>query len=92
MLDPKKIEKFARYLHNSAPKIIHNFTYNFDLKIKKILQKQINRMNFVDRDEFDMQTKILFETQEKLQKLEKRLKNLENLITKLYFSDNNQKT
>lgn len=83
MLDPKKIERFARYLHESVPKAIHDFKCDLDIKIQKILQKQINCMNLVSREEFDMQTKILFKTQEQLKQLEIRLALLESKQHKL---------
>lgn len=89
MLDPKKIEKFARYLHESVPKVIHNFTCDLDMRIRKILQKQISYMNFINRDEFDMQTQVLFKTQEKLKQLENRLKIIES-INKLQNTDDIQ--
>lgn len=80
MLDFKKIEKFARNLHESIPKIIQDLTYNLDKKINKILHKKINHMNFVNREEFILQSKILLNTQEKIKKLEKKLELLEKNI------------
>lgn len=87
MFDSKKLEKFARYLHESIPKIIHDLTFNLDVKIKKILKKQISCMNFINKDEFDMQAHILFKTQEKIKKLEKRIEKLES-INKLHHPNN----
>lgn len=77
MLNFKKIEKLAQGLHESVPKIVQNFTYDLDSKIHKILHNQINRMHFINRQEFDLQTKTLFQTQKKLEKLEKKLNILE---------------
>lgn len=77
MLDFKKIEKFARNLHESVPKIIQDFTYDLDTKIHKILHNQINRMNFISREEFNLQSQILLKTQEQLKQLEIKLKILE---------------
>lgn len=93
MLDSKKIERFARYLHKSVPKFIHDFTYDLDIQIKKILKKQISCMNLINRDEFDIQTEILFKTQEKLTQLETRLKILESInnTTSNPDSDDTQK-
>lgn len=77
MLNFKKIEEFARSLHESTPKIIKDFTYNLDNKIHKILNNQIKRMHFVNREEFNLQSQILLKTQEKIEKLEKKIKILE---------------
>lgn len=90
MIDTKKIEQFAKYLHESVPKIIHDFACNLDSKIYKILQNQINRMNFVNRDEFDIHAQILFQTQEKIKKLEIKLKTLESTIYQNQNSNKNK--
>lgn len=89
MIDTKKIEQFAKYLHESIPKIIYDFACNLDSKIYKILQNQINRMNFVNREEFDTHSQILFQTQEKIEKLEIKLKILESTMYKHQNSDKN---
>lgn len=88
MLDPKKIERFARYIHESIPKIIHDLKSDLDIKIRKILKKQINCMNLINRDEFDIQTQILCETQEQLKQLETRLELLESTHTEHYPPNN----
>lgn len=77
MLNFKKIEKFAQDLHESIPKIIQDFTHDLDTKIYTILHNQINRMHFVNREEFNLQTKILLKTQEKLKQIEKKIETLE---------------
>lgn len=82
------IEKFTRYINESIPKIVHDLTYDLDLKIKNALKRQISCLNFVNRDEFDIQMQIVCKTQEKIEDLEKRLKKLES-INKLDHIDNN---
>lgn len=90
MLDPKKIGRFARYLNESIPKAINDLKCDLDQKIKKILRTQINSMNLVDKEEFDLYTDILFKTQEKLQQIELKLKKLESTcICKLNNNNNN---
>lgn len=83
MLNFKKIGKFAQNLHESIPKIIQDFTYDLDTKIHKILYKQINRMHFVNQEEFNLQSQILLNIQKTLKQLEKKLKQLEKKLEKL---------
>lgn len=89
MFNSKNVEKFTKYLYEIVPKAIHDFKCDLDIKVRKILQKQINCMNFINRDEFEFQTQILFKTQEKIKQIEERLENLES-ITKLSNTKDDQ--
>ena len=46
-------------------------------KVKQALQQQLSRLDFVSREEFDVQTSVLQRTREKLIALEARLDELE---------------
>lgn len=93
MFNFKKIEKFTRNLHESIPKIIQDLTYDLDNKIHKILHNQINRMNLINREEFNLQSKILLDTKNKLKQLEKKLEILEkNVNLNLMNKKDNNKT
>ena len=46
---------------------------DFDEKLKKLLQEQLSKMDFVSREEFDIQQKVLKRTRDKLDALEKQL-------------------
>ena len=78
MIDPKKIEQIARQVHESMPKGLREFGDDVEKKIRQILQAQFNRMDLVNREEFDVQTQVLLRTREKLALLEQRLNDLEN--------------
>lgn len=80
MLNSKKFEKFTQYLHKTLPKTIYNLTDDLDSKIKKILITQLDCMDFISKDEFNIHKKNLLEIQEKIKKMEKQLKNLESKI------------
>lgn len=77
MLDPKKIEQVARQIQNVLPQDIKDLGDDIDKKIRAILQSQLNKLDLVNREEFDVQTQVLLRTREKLARLEQRLNELE---------------
>ena len=77
MLDPKKIEQVARQIQNVLPQGIKDLGDDIDKKIRAILQSQLNKLDLVNREEFDVQTRVLLRTREKLARLEQRLNELE---------------
>ncbi|HEK1039463.1 TPA: accessory factor UbiK family protein [Proteus mirabilis] len=77
MLDPKKIEQVARQIQNVLPQGIKDLGDDIDKKIRAILQSQLNKLDLVNREEFDVQTQVLLRTREKLARLEQRLNKLE---------------
>ena len=77
MIDPKKIEEMARQIHNALPPGIKSLGEEVDKKVKQVLQSQLNKLDMVSREEFDVQTKVLLRTREKLTALEAKLAQLE---------------
>ncbi|HEJ9486205.1 accessory factor UbiK family protein [Proteus sp. GOKU] len=77
MLDPKKLEQVARQIQNVLPQGIKDFGDDIDKKIRTVLQSQLNKLDLVNREEFDVQTQVLLRTREKLNRLEQRLNELE---------------
>ncbi len=77
MLDPKKIEQVAHQIQNVLPQGIKDLGDDIDKKIRAILQSQLNKLDLVNREEFDVQTQVLLRTREKLARLEQRLNELE---------------
>ena len=77
MIDTKKIEEMARQIHNVLPPGLRNLGEEADRKIKQVLQSQLNKLDMVSREEFEVQTKVLLRTRERLVKLENRLAQLE---------------
>ena len=80
MIDPKKIEQIARQVHESMPKGIREFGDDVEKKIRQVLQSQLTRLDLVSREEFDVQTKVLLRTREKLTALEAKLAQLEQQL------------
>ena len=81
MIDAKKIEEMARQIHNALPPGIKSLGEEVDKKVKQVLQSQLNRLDMVSREEFDVQTKVLLRTREKLTALEEKLAQLEQRLT-----------
>ena len=81
MIDPKKIEEMARQIHNALPPGIKSLGEEVDKKVKQVLQSQLNRLDMVSREEFEVQTKVLLRTREKLTALEEKLAQLEQRLT-----------
>lgn len=77
MLDPKKLEQVARQIQNVLPQGIKDFGDDIDKKIRTVLQSQLNKLDLINREEFDVQTQVLLRTREKLNRLEQRLNELE---------------
>lgn len=73
MLDPKKLEEIAKQISNAIPPGVKNVAEEAESKIKQTLQAQLSKLDFVTREEFDIQNQVLIRTREKLEALEARL-------------------
>lgn len=77
MLDPKKLEELAKQLTDAIPPGVKNVAEGVESKVKQTLQARLSELDFVSREEFDVQTQVLIRTREKLEALETRLAELE---------------
>lgn len=73
MLDPKKIEDIARQIGNAIPPQLRQFADDIEGKVKQVLQNKLADLDFVSREEFDIQRQVLLRTREKLEQLELQL-------------------
>ncbi|GAB3025104.1 ubiquinone biosynthesis accessory factor UbiK [Bowmanella dokdonensis] len=80
MLDPKKIEEIARQITDAIPPGVKSMAEGAEAKVKQVLQSQLSRLDFVSREEFDVQTQVLARTREKLTAMEERLAELERQL------------
>lgn len=88
MLDPKKIEQIASQLQNALPQGVRSLGGDIDKKMRSILQSQLNKLDLVNREEFDVQTQVLLRTREKIALLEQRLTELEMRLSTEKSQDN----
>jgi BMFP domain-containing protein YqiC len=81
MLDPKKIEEMARQIGASIPPKFREVADDVEAKVKAVLQAKLSQLDFVSREEFDVQRQVLLRTREKLEALEVQVQQL--LATKV---------
>ncbi|MFT6778300.1 MAG: BMFP domain-containing protein YqiC [Paraglaciecola sp.] len=82
MLNPKKLEEIAQQIADALPPGVKTMAQGAEAKVKQVLQSQISRLDFVSREEFDIQSQVLMRTREKLEALEARLADLEKQQSK----------
>ncbi len=80
MINPNKIEEMARSIQAALPPGLKSVGEEVDKKVKQVLQAQLMKLDLVSREEFDVQTKVLLRTREKLQVLEEKLQQLEKQL------------
>jgi ubiquinone biosynthesis accessory factor UbiK len=73
MIDPKKIEDIAKQIGNAIPPQLRQFADDIEVKVKQVLQNKLADMDFVSREEFDVQRQVLLRTREKLEALEQQV-------------------
>jgi ubiquinone biosynthesis accessory factor UbiK len=76
LMQTSQINQLAERIEALLPPGIKQVKNDFDNKLKTLLQQQLTKMDFVSREEFDIQTKVLARTREKLEQLEKRIEQL----------------
>jgi ubiquinone biosynthesis accessory factor UbiK len=75
-MQTQHINQLAEKIESLLPPGLKQIKDDFDNKLKKLLQQQLSKMDFVSREEFDIQSKVLARTREKLEQLEKRIAEL----------------
>jgi BMFP domain-containing protein YqiC len=75
-MQTQDINQLADKIESLLPSGLKQVKNDFDDKLRKLLQQQLSKMDFVSREEFDIQRKVLARTREKLEQMEKRLDEL----------------
>ena len=81
MINPNKIEEMARTIQAALPPGLKSVGEEVDKKVKQVIQAQLMKLDLESREEFDVQTKVLLRTREKLQALEDKLQQLEKQLS-----------
>lgn len=87
MINPKKLEEIAKQVSDALPPGVKTIGEEVERKVKQVLQSQLNKLDLVNREEFEVQTQVLLRTREKLIDMEQKLAALE---AKLAGSDTEQ--
>ncbi|MEJ6474932.1 ubiquinone biosynthesis accessory factor UbiK [Pseudoalteromonas piscicida] len=77
MINPAKIEEIAKQISSNMPQGVKNLAETFEARTKQAIQSKLSEMDFVSREEFDIQSKVLIRTREKLVELEEKVAQLE---------------
>ncbi|MGS0675767.1 ubiquinone biosynthesis accessory factor UbiK [Shewanella sp. 0m-4] len=77
MINPKKIEEVAKQLSENLPSGLKQFAGEFEERSKQVLQNQLQKLDVVSREEFEVQQHVLIRTREKLEALQAQVDALE---------------
>ncbi len=77
MINPAKIDEIAKQISSNMPQGVKNLADTFEARTKQAIQAKLAEMDFVSREEFDIQSKVLIRTREKLTELEQKVAQLE---------------
>lgn len=77
MINPKKLEEIAKQVSDALPPGVKTIGEEVERKVKQVLQSQLNKLDLVNREEFEVQTQVLLRTREKLMEMEQKLAALE---------------
>ncbi|ACJ27210.1 Conserved hypothetical protein [Shewanella piezotolerans WP3] len=77
MINPKKIEDVAKQLSDNLPTGLKQFAGEFEERSKQVLQNQLQKLDVVSREEFEVQQHVLIKTREKLEALQAQVDALE---------------
>ena len=67
------LEDLAKSLLQQLPNEFKNFEQELHLKFREIIKTTFEKLDFVSREEFDVQVKVLAKTRQKLEALEQAL-------------------
>lgn len=82
MFDPKQFDEIAKKLFSALPASVQNFEKDIQQQFKEILQAAFSKLDLVTREEFDVQSKVLARTREKLDALQAQVEIMINTKSK----------
>ena len=77
MDNTNQLDDLAKKLAGFMPASLQNLQTDIEKNMRTGLESGLRKMNLVTREEFDIQTAVLLRTREKLEALEKIVKELE---------------
>ncbi len=80
MLDNQTINRLSDKINQLLPPELRQVKSDFDTRLKSLLQQKLSELEFVSREEFDIQSGVLQRTRAKLEALEVKLKALEKTL------------
>lgn len=80
MAKPNFLADLVEQLTNALPQHVGTMKKDFEKNCRRIIDKTFDKFDFVRREEFDVQTKVLQRTRKKCEMLETELQRLEAMI------------
>lgn len=80
MINPAKLEEIAKQITENMPQGVKNLADTIEGKTKQAIQNKLSEMDFVSREDFEVQSQVLLRTREKLAILEQRVSELEEKL------------
>ena len=80
MIDNQTINRLSNKINDLLPPGLQQAKSDFDKRLKTLLQQQLAQYEFVSREEFDIQARVLQRTRAKLESIEAKLKELEKSL------------
>jgi len=77
MIDPMMLDDLARRLASGVPSGLGLLQDDLRRNLRASLEAALGRMDLITREEFDVQAAVLARTREKLERLERRVAELE---------------
>ena len=77
MINPAKLEEIAKQITDNMPQGVKNLADTLEGKTKQAIQSKLREMDFVSREDFEVQSQVLLRTREKLSMLEQKVTELE---------------
>lgn len=78
MFDSSKVSSFVKNFMGQLPPGLQALNEDLKLQLQQCLQKSLQKLSLVTREEFDIQTEVLARTRAKLEALEERLRQVQN--------------
>ncbi len=79
-MDPKILDDIAKQLAAAVPADLHKLRDDLQKNFRAVLDNTLAKMSLVTREEFDAQQSVLNRSREKLEALERRLRDLEKSL------------
>ena len=89
MFDTKKLDALAKRLSDALPEGIKHLSADVEENFRSILQSTFAKLDLVNREEFDIQTKVLAETRRKLDELTLQVSEIEKNLSLSSCQHNN---
>jgi len=78
-MSKESIEELAKKLADAVPEGLRSMREDLEQNFRSVLQSGLSKLDLVTREEFEVQEAVLAKTREKLEALEARLEEMENL-------------